>query len=114
MDLEPLIVALDQHDHLLRSVAAGELSVSQFLEQYDNFYWTYALDGHEAEPGVGTLTALASRIEPHRRVAEEVLAVLTSESLASQPAYQSTGRIGQHEASERLKLIAKAIPASVA
>ena len=114
MNEQDLTVALDQHDQLLRGVAAGHLSISQFLEKYDNFYWTYALDGHEQELALGVLNALASRIEPHRRVAEEVLAVLTSDSLASQPPYQSAGRIGLQEASARLRQIAQDMPGSVA
>jgi len=111
METETLISALDKHDALLRCVAAGRLGVVEFLEQYDNFYWAYALDGHEAEPDAAALAALSNRIEPHRRVAEEVLAVLAAEPSASQPAYVSSGRIGPTEAVDRLKLIAQALPA---
>ena len=110
MDSATLIVALDAHDCLLVDVALGRLSLSQFVEQYDNFYWAYALDGHEAEPGDTVLSALSSRIEPHRRVAEEVLAALASESDALRASYRASGRIGAAEALARLKLIARTLP----
>ena len=111
METETLISALDKHDELLRCVAAGRLGIVDFLAQYDNFYWSYALDGHESEPDAAALAALANRIAPHRRVAEEVLAVLVAEPSASQPAYISAGRIGPTEAVDRLRLIARALPA---
>ena len=105
-----LIAALDGHDELLRGVVAGRISVVEFLDQYDNFYWSYALDGHEANPAAADLEAFASRIEPHRRVAEEVLSALAPESSASQPAYILAGRIGYTEALDRLRLIAGSLP----
>src|SRR5690606_7722572 len=95
---------------LLADVALGRLSFAEFLDQYDNFYWAYALDGHEAEPDEVQLTTLSARIEPHRRVAEEVLAALASESDAQRASYRSSGRIGAAEALVRLKLIARALP----
>jgi hypothetical protein len=111
METETLIAALDSHDELLRRVVAGRLSVVEFLAQYDNFYWAYALDGHEDAPAAAQLAALASRIAPHRRVAEEVLTALAPESLASQPTYIMAGRIGHTEALSRLRLIAGSLPA---
>ena len=111
MEMETLISALDKHDELLRCVAAGRLGLVDFLAQYDNFYWAYALDGHEAEPDAAALAALSNRIEPHRHVAEDVLAVLAAEPTASQPTYISAGRIGPTETIDRLKLITQALPA---
>jgi hypothetical protein len=107
VDVQALIAALNEHDEYVRALATGRLSLNEFLERYDNFYWAFALDGHESEPGDAVLAALAARIEPHRRIAEEVLAVLAPESSA---AYRSAGRIGPNEASERLKLIAHGLP----
>ena len=107
MDTKALTAALDEHDEYLRALAAGHLSLSDFLERYDNFYWTFALDGHESEPSASALAAVATRIAPHRRVAEEVLAALAPESSA---AYSSAGRIGPTEAAERLKIFAHGLP----
>ena len=107
METEALAAALDQHDEYVRALVAGRLSLREFLERYDNFYWAFALDGHEAEPGASALSALAPRIELHRRIAEDVLAVLAPESSDS---YRSAGRISPAEAAERIKLIAHGLP----
>ena len=108
MDTEALAAALDEHDEYVRQLALGRLSLPEFLKRYDNFYWSYALDGHEAEPTQSALSAHASRIDLHRQIADEVMAVLAPESSA---AYHSAGRIGPTEALERLKLIARGLPA---
>ena len=107
MYTEALTAVLDEHDEYLRALAAGRLSLGDFLDRYDNFYWAFALDGHESEPGAPAFAALAARIEPHRRIAEEVLAVLSPESSV---AYRVAGRIGPAEATERIKLIARGLP----
>ena len=105
--MEALAKALDEHDERVRALASGRLSLAEFLERYDNFYWAFALDGHEPQPGASALSALAARIEPHRRIAEEVLALL---ALESSVAYRAAGRIGPAEATERIKLIARGLP----
>jgi hypothetical protein len=107
LDVKALTAVLDEHDEYVRALASGRLGLNEFLERYDNFYWVFALDGHEPTPEGPVLAALAARIEPHRRIAEEVLAVLASES---SEAYGAAGRISPTEASERLKLIAHGLP----
>ena len=107
MDTEALSAALNDHDELIRALAAGRVSLSEFLEAYDNFYWALALDGHESEPGASALAELAARIEPHRRIAEEVLAILAPEPVATRGC---AGRIEPNEAVERIKLIARGLP----
>ncbi|MBZ4038645.1 hypothetical protein [Novilysobacter selenitireducens] len=107
MDMATLTAALDEHDELVRALAFGRLSLAEFLEQYDNFYWAFAFDGHEAKPDSSALASLASRIEPHRRIAEEVLALLAPEFSAE---YRTAGRIGPTEATDRIKLIAHGLP----
>ena len=107
MDIQSLAAALDQHDQYVRELASGRMGFAEFLDRYDNFYWAFALDGHEVEPGAAALAGLASRIEPHRRIAEEVLAVLASESSA---AHHSAGRISPTQATERIKAIALGLP----
>ena len=44
-----LVAALDHHDELVRLCAAGGLEFWDFCAAYDNFYWAYALDGHESD-----------------------------------------------------------------
>lgn len=108
MDIQSLTAALDQHDAYVRELASGRMELAEFLERYDNFYWAFALDGHEIERGATALAELAARIEPHRRIAEEVLAVLAPEASA---AYLSAGRISPTEAAQRIKAIAPELPA---
>ena len=108
MDIQSLTAALDRHDGYVRELVAGHVGFAEFLERYDNFYWAFALDGHEVEPGTTALAELAARIEPHRRIAEEVLAVLAPESSA---AYRPAGRISPIEATQRIKAIAPGLPA---
>ena len=107
VETEALAAALDQHDEYVRALVAGRLSLPEFLERYDNFFWAFALDGHETELGANALSALAPRIELHRRIAEEVLAVLAPES---SDVDRSAGRIGPAEAVERIKLVAHGLP----
>ena len=109
METESLIAALDRHDELLRGIVAGRMNLSAFLEHYDNFYWSYALDGHEPYPSGAVLAGLAARITPHRLVAEDVLAVLAPENFAGEPSYVLAGRIGHIEALARLTIIARAL-----
>jgi hypothetical protein len=107
VDIQSLTAALDRHDEYVRELVTGRVELAEFLERYDNFYWAFALDGHEVEPGATALAELAARIEPHRRIAEEVLAVLGPESSA---AYRSAGRISSTEATQRIKAIAPELP----
>jgi hypothetical protein len=69
-----LLEALDHHDRLLLMCASGDLLFPAFLERYDNFYWSYALDGHDSDSARRKeLESLTRRIAPHRMVAESVL-----------------------------------------
>ncbi|CAD1786085.1 hypothetical protein XSP_000144 [Xanthomonas euroxanthea] len=102
-----LVLALDHHDGLVRQCAAGALSFEAFCAAYDNFYWAYALDGHESDAtGQALLGRLAARIAPHRALAETVLAHLHPEAPATHASYGKAGRLGTEEAMMRLKLIA--------
>jgi hypothetical protein len=105
-----LLAALDLHDDLVVGFASGQLSLENFLRKYDNFYWTHALDGHESdEAGVQLLESHARRIEPHRRIAEDVLAKLI---LVPSPA--AADRIDPAQAESLLRDIAKSISAGEA
>ncbi|MFC5571602.1 hypothetical protein ACFPN1_16225 [Lysobacter yangpyeongensis] len=115
MDMPPLeselIAALDHHDELVRLCAAGRLSFWDFCAAYDNFYWAYALDGHESDPdGQAVLDKLADRIAPHRDLAETVLANVCSDHDPDKGSYGKAGRFGPDEAVIRLKLVAVGLP----
>ena len=106
-----LIAALDHHDELMRLCAAGGLEFWDFCAAYDNFYWAYALDGHESDTaGLAVLDKLAGRIAPHRELAESVLANVCSDVHADKSSYGKAGRFGPEEAVVRLKLVAGGLP----
>jgi hypothetical protein len=111
MNMHPLeselIAALDHHDELVRLCAAGRLPFWDFCAAYDNFYWAYALDGHESDPaGQAVLDKLSDRIAPHRDLAEAVLANACSDHDADKGSYGRSGRFGPGEAVIRLKVVA--------
>ena len=105
-----LVAALDHHDELVRQCADGRL-FWDFCAAYDNFYWAYALDGHESDPaGQALLDKLAARISPHQELAETVLAHVCSDTDADKGSYGKAGRFGPEEAMVRLKLVATGLP----
>lgn len=110
-----LLAALDHHDELVRLCASGRLPFWDFCAAYDNFYWAYALDGHESDPaGLAVMDKLAGRIAPHRELAERVLAHACSDAHADTGSYGRAGRFGPEEAMVRLKLVAAGLPHRVA
>ena len=106
-----LLLALDRCDRLVRACASGRLSFTDFLTEYDNFYWSFALDGHESDQaGQAVLAKYAARIAPHQAVAETILAKVCSDTDAAQESYRAAGRFGSTEAVTRLELVAEGLP----
>lgn len=102
-----LIVELDRGDELVRLCASGELTFEDFSVQYDSFYWSAALDGHESDDiGRSLLAKYSGRIALHREVAETVLARVCSASDAEKDDYRGAGRFGPAEAVVRLRVLA--------
>jgi hypothetical protein len=93
-----LLSALDAHDTLLIECAKGRLELRDMIREYDNFYWSYPLDGHESTPGPELLSRYQRRIELHRQFSERVLAHLCGEIDARCPEYQDVGRFGESKA----------------
>jgi len=95
--------ALDKHDELLCQCARGNLPFWDFNERYDNFYWAYALDGHESDTEEKALLKKHhERIEPHRIVQEEILSLVCSDEDAKKEQYRMAGRISSKEAILRI------------
>jgi len=79
-----LLSTLDKYDQLVRDVVSGRLSFSGFLTEYDNFYMSYALDGHESGPEDRVLLSRhEDRIAVHREIWETVLSGLASDEDAA-------------------------------
>ena len=85
---------------------AGNLPFWDFCAAYDNFYWSFALDGHEADaPDQALLTMFADRIAPHRVLADTILANVCSDASAASASYGKSGRFAPDEAVARMKAI---------
>jgi hypothetical protein len=101
--------ALDRHDELLCQCARGDLPFWDFNEKYGNFYWAYALDGHESDAEEKALLKKhQNRIEPHRIVQEEILSGVCSDEDATKEQYRKAGRISSREAVLRIAEIVTA------
>jgi hypothetical protein len=102
-----LIEALTAHDELVRRCVRGDIEFREFVRLYDEFYWRFALDGHESDSAEQLLLERhANRILMHQKIAEEVLGALASASDATKQSYQRAGRIGPQDALVRLQRIA--------
>src|SRR3569833_2839210 len=102
-----LLETLSAHDELVRRCVRGNIDFDKFVRLYDDFWWRYALDGHESDRTEQLLLERqANRILMHRKIAEDVLGCLASASDAAQQRYQRAGRIGPREALVRLQRIA--------
>jgi hypothetical protein len=101
-----LLYLLDAHDSLARRCVSGSLSLDEFLRQYNNFPFAYALDGHESEQAEKELLSRhTNRIGFHFGVMESLSGVC-SEDEAKNPLYAKAGRIPPSLALQRLKAFA--------
>ncbi|MCR9105425.1 MAG: hypothetical protein NXI15_09055 [Gammaproteobacteria bacterium] len=103
---QDIVEKLDLHDQLVRDCASGKLEFWKFCEAYNNFFYYYALDGHEAdEEELALLYKYEQRILFHEKIAEEVLGKVCSDEDAEKPDYIKCGRFGSKVAVERLSKI---------
>ena len=100
---------LEFYDRLIRDCVSGSISFDQFLKQYDSFYMSHALDGHESDfEEQNLLKSYENRIAPHREIWESVVgAGLCSDTEAVKDEYIKAGRFGRLEATKRIAIIAK-------
>ena len=102
-----LLEVLSAHDDIVRRCVRGDIEFRDFVRLYDDFWWRFALDGHESDSADRTLLERhADRILLHRKIAEEVIGALASASDATKQNYQRAGRIGPRDAFARLQRIA--------
>ncbi len=101
-----VLKVIDEHDTLVRECVSGEIDFQEFIEKYGNFYWRYALDGHESdEEELALLQKHDTRIEPHRVIAFEILGQICFDEDALRMDYKEAGRFGSKQAVERLRQV---------
>jgi hypothetical protein len=102
-----LLTEIDRHDELVRQCAKGTLSFDEFCALYNDFYFYYALDGHESdEEERKLLDKHQARIRPHQLIAYDVFRKVCSAEDATKKIYKGAGRFGPQEAVIKLKGIA--------
>jgi len=108
---EELLATLDEHDQLIRDCVSAHISFLEFLDRYDDFYMTYALDGHESRVDEKEILAVhEKRIAPHREVWERIITGgLSAEEDAQKESYIQAGRFGSDEGLRRLGEIAHSL-----
>ena len=98
-----LLQVLARHDAMVRQCVRGEISFAQFCADYDEFFFVYALDGHESdEEERAMLTRHEVRIRPHGVIQYEILSKVCADADAGVEAYRQAGFFGSVEAVARL------------
>ncbi len=104
---EPDILStIDKYDEIIKNRIAGKITFQQFLDQYNDFYDFYALDGHESdleerEP----LKKYQNGIVPHREVIKMLSGLCSDED--TKKSYIRANRFGSAEALKRPSEISK-------
>ncbi|MGI9055276.1 MAG: hypothetical protein ACR2F2_05680, partial [Pyrinomonadaceae bacterium] len=44
-----ILSTINKYDQIIKDCISGKITFQQFLDQYNNFYAFYALDGHESD-----------------------------------------------------------------
>ena len=105
---QDLIEKLEAHEGFVVSCAQGKIDLNQFLTEYDNFYYRFALDGHESdEEEKALLSKYASRITLHEVLANEILGKLCSENDAQKQSFIKGGRLGPFQAVQAIQGLVK-------
>jgi len=95
-------VELADMTKLVRDFALGAVSVQRFIDDYSNFYYYAALDGHEASSALcaGDVVRVGLAVELHRRIQEDVLNRVSLHPNFSTEALRMAGRSTASEALE--------------
>ena len=95
-------VELADMTKLVRDFALGVVSAQRFMDDYSNFYYYAALDGHEASSALyaGDVVRVGLAVELHRRIQEDVLNRVSLHPNISTEALQMAGRSTASEARE--------------
>ena len=103
---QDVIEKLDFHDQLVKDCATGKLEFWKFCEIYNNFFYYYALDGHESDQmELALLQKYENRILFHEQVAEDILGKVCSDEDAEKSDYIKSGRFGSEVAVKKMLAI---------
>lgn len=92
---------------LVSRALSGDITLKELRDRYENFYYDYALDGHEADEGeLLVLNELSDPIRFHEKIQTEVLDPVCFEEGEKLDAYLKAGRISETDALQRLKALA--------
>ncbi|WP_139357128.1 hypothetical protein [Leptospira alexanderi] len=104
MKEEELINALKTHEKHIDDLLNKHISFNDFLNIYNYFYFTYALDGHEGDSEFqNLLRKFNDKIEFHRIICEDILFMLCGDEDSKSDEYKKAGRINSIEAIEKIK-----------
>jgi hypothetical protein len=102
-----VLAALHKASRLVSDAAAGRVSIPVFLEQYGNFYYAAALDGHENEPELSKLIeAMPELVRLHEEIQRRVVDAIYLGPFNDRESLHNAGRVSVQDAEERLREIA--------
>ena len=103
-----IISALLKVTLLVVNVLKGEYSIEEFVNEYGNFYYYEALDGHEADDSQKrVLDKLHNVIEFHEKVQTEIVDLTYLGNGKKSQQYIDAGLISITEARKRLEELSK-------
>lgn len=98
---------LQSANALVCEVLEGRMSIREFVKRYGDFYYAYALDGHESDPAEKSLLSKFQRqIDFHARVQQEVVNLTFDAPPDQRDAYLQAGRITDEDAAKKLITLA--------
>ena len=107
IDRTRLLTDLGAATRVAAAAATGKISIPSFVEQYKNFYYAAALDGHEDEPDlVEVIRSIPELVRFHEQVQREVVNATYIGPAQSPETLTTAGRISIEEAQARLRRIA--------
>ena len=101
-----LINALKRATSLVGRLVSKEISIEQFVDEYDNFFYYEALDGHESNAQQRLLLSeFAEVVSFHERVQHVIDLVYLGSSKQKQQ-YVDAGRVDLESAEQKIRFLA--------
>jgi hypothetical protein len=93
---------------LIKKVAVDEISIEDFLHQYNNFYYYNALDGHEANDlTIPLFKKYSNIIDLHKDIQTSVVDLVYLSDKTDSSKVLNSGRISIDDAMQRISKILK-------